>query len=101
MAVRPDRAAWLAWAGQNGVHPSVIALARAHEKIFDSVPPRSFTYASSLLCSMQPSELADATLVRDVLAGGRWVVQGGRHVDQDAIVRRYKQALAELREFRS
>ena len=40
-------------------------------------------------------------LVRDVLAGGRWVVQGGRHVDQDAITRRYKQALAELREFRS
>jgi formimidoylglutamate deiminase len=40
-------------------------------------------------------------LVRDVLAGGRWVVRGGRHVDQDAIARRYKQALAELREFRS
>jgi formimidoylglutamate deiminase len=39
-------------------------------------------------------------LVRDVLAGGRWVVRGGRHVDQDAIARRYKQALAELREFR-
>jgi formimidoylglutamate deiminase len=41
------------------------------------------------------------SLVRDVLAGGRWVVRGGRHVDQDAIARRYKQALAELREFRS
>jgi formimidoylglutamate deiminase len=40
-------------------------------------------------------------LVRDVLAGGRWVVRAGRHVDQDAIARRYKQALAELREFRS
>jgi formimidoylglutamate deiminase len=40
-------------------------------------------------------------LVRNVLAGGRWVVRGGRHVDQDAIARRYKQALAELREFRS
>lgn len=69
VAVRPDRAAWLAWAGQNGVHPAVIALARAHEKIFETVPPRSFTYASSLLCSMQPHELADATLVRDVLSG--------------------------------
>jgi formimidoylglutamate deiminase len=40
-------------------------------------------------------------LVRDVLAGGRWVVRDGRHIDQDAIVRRYKQALAELQEFRS
>jgi formimidoylglutamate deiminase len=40
-------------------------------------------------------------LVLDVLAGGRWVVRGGRHIDQDAIARRYKTALAELREFRS
>jgi hypothetical protein len=69
VAVRPDRAAWLAWAGQNAVHPAVIALARAHEKIFESVPPRSFTYASTLLSSMRPEELADATLLRDVLSG--------------------------------
>ena len=40
-------------------------------------------------------------LVRDVLAGGRWVVRGARHVDQDAIARRYKQTLVELRETRS
>ncbi len=40
-------------------------------------------------------------LVRDVLAGGRWVVRGARHADQDAIARRYKQAIAELREYRS
>ncbi|CAN7193418.1 formimidoylglutamate deiminase [Massilia sp. LjRoot122] len=37
-------------------------------------------------------------LVRDVLCGGRWVVQGGRHVAQDAIAQRYRQALGELRE---
>lgn len=67
--VRADRAAWLAWAGQNEVHPAVIALARAHEKIFESVPPRSFTYASHVLSSMSAVELADATLVRDVLSG--------------------------------
>ena len=29
--VRPDRAAWLAWAGSSHVHPAVMALARAHE----------------------------------------------------------------------
>ncbi|PIL46280.1 formimidoylglutamate deiminase [Massilia eurypsychrophila] len=40
-------------------------------------------------------------LVRDVLAGGRWVVQAGRHADQDAIAGRYKQAIAQLREVRS
>ncbi|MDK6075584.1 formimidoylglutamate deiminase [Massilia varians] len=37
-------------------------------------------------------------LVRDVLCGGRWVVQGGRHVAQEAVTQRYRQALNELRE---
>lgn len=67
--VRADRAAWLAWAGPNGVHPAVVALVRAHERVFEHVPPRSWTYAAQVLASMQPSELADATLVRDVLSG--------------------------------
>jgi hypothetical protein len=67
--VRADRAAWLAWAGANGVHPAVIALARAHERIFAEVPPRSWTYVSDVLLSMRPHELADATLIRDVLGG--------------------------------
>jgi hypothetical protein len=67
--VRADRAAWLAWAGAHGVHPAVVSLVRAHERVFDSVPPRSFTYAANMLASMQPRELADATLVRDVLSG--------------------------------
>jgi formimidoylglutamate deiminase len=37
-------------------------------------------------------------LVRDVLAGGRWVVQGGRHIAHDVIARRYTQAIHQLRE---
>jgi len=36
-------------------------------------------------------------LVRDVLCGGRWVVQGGRHRAQEAIATRYRQALRDLR----
>jgi formimidoylglutamate deiminase len=36
-------------------------------------------------------------LVRDVLAGGQWVVRGGRHIDQDGIARRYTQAVRALR----
>ena len=36
-------------------------------------------------------------LVRDVLAGGRWVVRDGRHIDQDGIARRYTQAVRALR----
>jgi len=35
-------------------------------------------------------------LVRDVLAGGHWVVQGGRHKAQDAIAQRYKTAVRTL-----
>jgi hypothetical protein len=67
--VRADRATWLAWACANGVHPAVVALVRAHERIFESVPPRSFTYAGSVLSGMQARELNDDTLVRDVLSG--------------------------------
>ena len=37
-------------------------------------------------------------LVRDVLCGGRWVVEGGRHVAQDAIAQRYREAMGKLRE---
>lgn len=67
--VRADRASWLAWADASGVHPAVLALARAHERIFEGAPPRSWTYASDVLKTMRPHELADPTLVRDVLAG--------------------------------
>jgi formimidoylglutamate deiminase len=37
-------------------------------------------------------------LVRDVLAGGHWAVQGGRHMAQDAIAERYRRAIHQLRE---
>ena len=37
-------------------------------------------------------------LVRDVLCGGHWVVQGGRHMAQEAIAQRYRHAVRELRE---
>ncbi|MCB9617933.1 MAG: hypothetical protein H6724_00625 [Sandaracinus sp.] len=39
--VRADRASWLAWAGAHGVHPAVLAMARAHERLFDEVSPRA------------------------------------------------------------
>jgi formimidoylglutamate deiminase len=40
-------------------------------------------------------------LVKDVLAGGQWVVRDGRHMAQAAITRRYKQVVAELRGLRT
>jgi formimidoylglutamate deiminase len=37
-------------------------------------------------------------LVRDVLAGGHWVVRDGRHMAQDAIAEGYRKAINQLRE---
>ncbi len=67
--VRADRASWLAWAQTNGVHAGIVALAQAHERILDDVPPRTWTYASHVLASLTPAELADGILVRDALGG--------------------------------
>ena len=36
-------------------------------------------------------------LVRDVIVGGRQVVQGGRHVEQERIQRQYVACMRELR----
>ncbi|MYM74823.1 formimidoylglutamate deiminase [Duganella sp. FT134W] len=38
-------------------------------------------------------------LVKDVMVGGQWVVRNQQHVAQQAIAARFKQTLAELREF--
>jgi hypothetical protein len=67
--VYPDRAAWIAWAIANDVHPAVVALAREHDRIFENVPPRTWTYVSDVLRAMKPNERANAQTVRDVLAG--------------------------------
>jgi formimidoylglutamate deiminase len=40
-------------------------------------------------------------LVRDVLAGGRWVVRSGQHLAQAAIAQRYMHTIAELRTLRT
>ncbi|MHA4868021.1 formimidoylglutamate deiminase [Duganella sp. PWIR1] len=39
-------------------------------------------------------------LVKDVMVGGQWVVRNQQHVAQQAIAARFRQTLAELREFR-
>jgi formimidoylglutamate deiminase len=38
----------------------------------------------------------NANLVRDVMVGGRWLVQGGRHLRRDAIAEAYRGAIKEL-----
>lgn len=38
----------------------------------------------------------DDTPVRDVMVGGRWVVQGGRHLEQESIATRYRAAVGRI-----
>jgi MoxR-like ATPase len=69
VSVRADRASWLAWAQTQNLHPGVLALVRAHERAFDDVPPRTWTYAADLLRAFSPEELEDGALLRDALGG--------------------------------
>ena len=69
VTVRADRASWLAWAQTRNLHPGIVALAHAHERLLDDVPPRTWTYASELLQAFSPEELADGALLRDALGG--------------------------------
>lgn len=69
VSVRADRGAWLAWAQTQNLHPGVLAVAHAHERILDDVPPRTWAYVSGLLHALSPAELEDGTLTRDALGG--------------------------------
>ena len=81
VSVRADRGSWLAWAQTQNLHPGVMALAHAHERILDDVPPRTWTYTSDLLKAFTPAELEDGVLVRDALGGylpAAWGRSAGR-----------------------
>ncbi|GAC1364850.1 MAG: hypothetical protein NVSMB47_16350 [Polyangiales bacterium] len=69
LRVRADRASWLAWALDHQVHPAVLALARTHERVFDDVPPRTWTYVSQLLSVLTAAELREPVLLRDLVGG--------------------------------
>lgn len=69
VSVRADRASWLAWAQTKNLHPGIVALAHAHERLLEDVPPRTWTYASELLQAFSVSELEDGALLRDALGG--------------------------------
>ena len=69
VSVRADRAAWLAWAQTARLHPAIVSLAQAHDRILDDVPPRTWTYASDVLSAFSSDELNDGTLLRDTLGG--------------------------------
>ena len=79
---------------------SLSAGLRADLLVLDSEHPN--------LDGAQPSDVLGSfifcgndNLVKDVLAGGRWVVRDGAHIAQQAITQRYKRVLTELRRLRS
>jgi hypothetical protein len=69
LPVRADRTSWLGWAQMNGVHPGIIAVAQAHERVLDDVPPRTWTYVSQILSALLPREIENVGLLRDALSG--------------------------------
>lgn len=69
LPVRADRATWLAWAQMNDVHPGVVSIAQAHERVLDDVPPRTWTYVSQILKCLTPAEIEGTGLLRDALSG--------------------------------
>jgi formimidoylglutamate deiminase len=70
-----------------GRRADLLVLDSAHPNL-DGVPPHDVL--GRFLFS------GNDNLVRDVLAGGHWVVQGGRHKAQDAIAQHYKAAARTL-----
>ncbi len=69
LRVRADRPSWLSWALLAGVHPAVIALAQAHDRVLDDVPPRTWVYVSQLLYALRPGDTRDPVVLRDAIAG--------------------------------
>ncbi len=69
LPVRAERSSWLGWAQMNGVHPGIVSIAQAHERVLDDVPPRTWTYVSHLLSALQPREIENVGLLRDALGG--------------------------------
>lgn len=88
--------------GAQAAGRSVGALAPGHRAdivVLDDAHPNMFGLAlDEVLGSFVFS--GNDNLVKDVMVGGQWVVRNQQHVAQQAIAARFKQTLAELREFR-
>lgn len=102
LRVRADRPSWLSWALSAGVHPAVVAVAQAHDRALDDVPPRTWVYVSQLLFALRPQDTQDPVLMRDALGGylpQAWVelllarrelTDAGLEVDMRALLSTYK-----------
>lgn len=69
LRVRADRPSWLSWALHAGVHPAVIAVAQAHDRVLDEVSPRTWVYVSQLLRALRSQDARNPVVLRDALSG--------------------------------
>jgi hypothetical protein len=67
--VRADVKSWSVWAATAGVHPVVRKLATNHNDLFDTIPPRTWTYVSDLLHTLTIAEREDSHLLHDSFGG--------------------------------
>jgi hypothetical protein len=69
LKVYADTAAWLLWAERNAMHPSILRLARLHDRMLHDVPPRTWAYVSRILSVLEDKELQDRERMDDLLVG--------------------------------
>lgn len=69
LLVHADVSEWLKWAHSAGVHPAVIRVVTSHPTVFETASPRSFAYASQVLCELTSLELADEGFMFDLMRG--------------------------------
>jgi hypothetical protein len=70
------RETWIDWAKTIGVHPVVLGLVRAHDKIFDRVSPRVWERTSDVLLALSHAELREEERLRDLCSddlGDEWM----------------------------
>lgn len=65
----PDVPTWLEWAQDNGVHDAVRQYVGEVPKIFDSAPPRSWTYVSNTLSAYENDKEDDRRILLAAFEG--------------------------------
>lgn len=69
LKVRADVRSWRAWAANAGLHPVIRKLAASHDDLFDTTPPRTWTYASDVIHALTPADCENSVLLHDTLGG--------------------------------
>ena len=76
--VVPDAAAWLAWAGANGIHEAVVRFVADSPGVFEdsAANPRAWHYASNLLAAWEAGERQKDCLTAALagVIGEKWAV---------------------------